>query len=126
MKITETEATSLVWQISVSLKSAARLVPVNVRVDWKQEQFKLWFSSTLTFSIVEMTVELLEKLLIAIVSPDVNEVPSQISTFRFIILLTCTTHMKMTLLGSDVALAQSALDVMVGESTQTGHSCPVH
>ena len=31
----------------------------------------------------------------------------------------------MTLLGSDVALAQSALDVMVGESAQTEHFCPV-
>ena len=73
-----------------------------------------------------MTVELMlpEKLFcsIGIVTSVFNKDPLQISTFWFF----WTTHVKITLLGSDDALKQSALDVTIGESAQSIQVSPVY
>ena len=52
-----------------------------------------------------------------------NKDPLQINTFWFFL----TTQLKITLLGSDDALKQSALDVtIIGESSQSIQVSPVH
>lgn len=113
--ITAIVAISLVLQESVSLKSAVRLFPVMVRVDWKQEQFILCCSKMLILGIIEEKGSMPAMTWIGIATSVPKKDPFQNNTSYFIF----TTHVKITRLGSNDALKQSALDVTIGESVQS-------